>query len=38
MKERDWLTIITSLVLTSYLTYVIGSAIINTICGGCLVG
>ena len=36
-RERDWLTIIISLVLTSYIAYVIGAAVINTVCGGCLV-
>ena len=37
MSEIRLANIVTSLVLTSYLGYVIGAAVINTVCGGCLV-
>jgi hypothetical protein len=34
--SRDWLVIILVIILSHYLFYIIGAAIVNTICGGCL--
>ena len=36
MKGRDWLVTILTIVLSLYLSYIIGTAIVNTVCGGCL--